>query len=90
VTDFLYPFIERNERDGAALLDDLARSAEAKMAMSVQLRESTLVALDADLRAAAGAIAQRFAGGGRLFAFGNGGSATDAAGVAALFGQPPS
>ncbi len=90
MTDFLYPFIERNERDGAALLDDLARSAEAKMAMSVELRESTLVALGADLRAAAGAIAQRFAGGGRLFAFGNGGSATDAAGVVALFSHPPS
>jgi len=90
VTDFLYPFIERNERDSAALLDDLARSAEAKMAMSVALRESALDALGADLRAAAGALAQRFARGGRLFAFGNGGSATDAAGVAALFSRPPS
>ena len=90
MTDFLYPFIERNERDGGALLDDLARSAEAKMEMSVALRESTLAALDADLHAAADAIAQRYAAGGRLYAFGNGGSATDAAGVAALFSRPPS
>jgi D-sedoheptulose 7-phosphate isomerase len=90
VTDFLYPFIERNERDGGALIDDLARSAETKMEMSVALRQSTLATLAADLHAAADAIAQRFAGGGRLYAFGNGGSATDAAGVAALFSRPPS
>ncbi len=90
MTDFLYPFIERNERDGGALVDDLARSAETKMEMSVALRQSTLATLATDLHAAADAIAQRFAGGGRLYAFGNGGSATDAAGVAALFSRPPS
>ena len=38
--------------------------------------------------APAAAMAERFAAGGRLFTFGNGGSATDAAGVAALFAQP--
>jgi D-sedoheptulose 7-phosphate isomerase len=90
VTDFLYPFIERNERDGGALLHDLARSAEAKMEMSDALREATLAALDGGLHATADAMAQRFAGGGRLYAFGNGGSATDAASVIALFSRPPS
>ena len=35
------------------------------------------------------AMAPRFNAGGRLFVFGNGGSATDAAGVAALFRRPP-
>jgi D-sedoheptulose 7-phosphate isomerase len=34
-------------------------------------------------------MAARFEAGGRLFSFGNGGSATDAAGVAALFRCPP-
>ena len=34
-------------------------------------------------------MAKCFAGGGRLFAFGNGGSATDAEGAVALFGHPP-
>jgi D-sedoheptulose 7-phosphate isomerase len=34
-------------------------------------------------------MAERFAAGGRLFAFGNGGSSTDAAATAALFAAPP-
>ena len=43
----------------------------------------------AEIERAAAAMAARFDAGGRLFAFGNGGSATDAAGVAALFRRPP-
>jgi D-sedoheptulose 7-phosphate isomerase len=39
---------------------------------------------------AGAAMAHRFASGGRLFAFGNGGSSTDAATFAALFAQPVS
>ena len=35
-------------------------------------------------------MAERFDAGGRLFAFGNGGSSTDAAGIVSLFSQPPS
>jgi len=34
-------------------------------------------------------MAERFAAGGRLFAFGNGGSATDADGLAQLYTRPP-
>jgi len=90
VTDFLYPFIDREERDAGPLLSDLARSAEAKAATSEDLRRATLAALDDQLEGAAAAMAARFAAGGRLFTFGNGGSSTDAAGVAALFSRPPS
>ncbi|MEO6317396.1 MAG: SIS domain-containing protein [Acidimicrobiales bacterium] len=90
MTDFLYPFIEGDERDAGALLEDLARSAEAKASLSATLRHDTLVALDAELDAAAVAMASRFGLGARLYAFGNGGSSTDAAGVASLFGRPPS
>jgi D-sedoheptulose 7-phosphate isomerase len=90
MTDFLYPFIERDERDAGPLLTDLARSAEAKAETSGALRIATLAALAAELGAAAAAMADRFLAGGRLFAFGNGGSSTDAAGVAALFTRPPS
>jgi D-sedoheptulose 7-phosphate isomerase len=89
VTDFLYPFIEADERDAPALLADLARSAEAKAAESRTLRTTTLASSAAVIADAAGAMAARFAAGGQLFAFGNGGSATDAAGVAALFVHPP-
>ena len=90
MTDFLYPFIEGDERDARALLDDLARSAQAKLAASASLRAATLDALAAELDAAAAALAERFSAGGRLFAFGNGGSATDAAAAVALFSHPPS
>ena len=34
-------------------------------------------------------LARRFAAGGRLFAFGNGGSSTDVATLVALFARPP-
>lgn len=90
MTDFLYPFIEHDERDPGPLLADLARSAEGKAAASARLRAATISVLDAELGAAAAAMAARFQAGGRLFAFGNGGSSTDAAGVAALFTRPPS
>jgi D-sedoheptulose 7-phosphate isomerase len=89
MTDFLYPFIEGDERDGAGLLADLARSAEAKAGESRRLRAATRVDSASVVAAAAAAMARRFADGGRLFTFGNGGSATDAAGVAALFVTPP-
>ncbi|MGI8984467.1 MAG: D-sedoheptulose-7-phosphate isomerase [Acidimicrobiales bacterium] len=89
-TDFLYPFIEGDETDADTLLDDLARSAQAKWRQSTALRDATMAANEADLRAAGAAIAERFAAGGRLFTFGNGGSATDAEAVAHLYTQPPS
>lgn len=90
MTDFLYPFIERDERDVGSLLEDLTRSAEAKIDMSATLRAATLAALEGAIEAAAAAMATRFLAGGRLFAFGNGGSSTDAAGVVSLFSRPPS
>jgi D-sedoheptulose 7-phosphate isomerase len=88
-TGFLYPFLDREERGADALLADLAGNAEAKWAESVGLRNRTLAELDADLREAAGAMAERFAAGGRVFVFGNGGSATDAESIARLYADPP-
>ena len=89
MTDFLYPFIEGDERDTGPLLVDLARSAQAKHEESSALRDATLASQSAVVAAVADAMAARFAAGGRLFTFGNGGSATDAASVAALFAAPP-
>jgi D-sedoheptulose 7-phosphate isomerase len=89
MTDFLYPFIEADERDPVPLLADLARSAEGKWDQSTDLRTRTLAACDQQLRTVAAAMADRFAAGGQLFTFGNGGSATDADGVAQLFTKPP-
>jgi D-sedoheptulose 7-phosphate isomerase len=88
-TDFLYPFIEGDETDSASLLDDLALSAQGKWAQSTSLRAETLERCEEQLRTVAAAMAERFAAGGRLYAFGNGGSATDAEGVAQLYTRPP-
>ncbi len=89
-TGFLYPFIDGDERDPDALLSDLAASARTKIAESNQLRALTLERSTDMLRRAGEAMAHRFAEGGRLFTFGNGGSATDAEGTAELFRHPPS
>ena len=88
-TGFLYPFIEAEERDAGALLTDLAASARAKGEESAALRLTTLERCADEVEAAATAMADRFRRGGRLFTFGNGGSATDAQGTAELFRHPP-
>ena len=87
-TGFLYPFIEGDERDAGGLVLDLASSAQAKMAASRALTGETLDLSEPMLGAAARAMADRFRHGGRLFAFGNGGSATDAEGAVELFRSP--
>ena len=89
-TGFLYPFIEADERDAGSLLTDLATSARGKIADSAALRTDTLARCAGTLQAAAEAMADRFDSGGRLFAFGNGGSSTDAEGTVDLFANPPS
>ena len=88
-TGFLYPFIEADEQDAGALLADLAASARGKIAESHRLQAATISARAEQLDALATEMAHRFASGGRLFTFGNGGSATDAEMAAELFRRPP-
>ena len=88
-TGFLYPFIEAEERDGAALMAELAHSARSKMGASRALRAATLDRCGDAIELAGAAMAASFAAGGRLLAFGNGGSATDADGTVDLFRHPP-
>jgi D-sedoheptulose 7-phosphate isomerase len=88
-TNFLYPFIDAQEDDPRSLLADLAASAQAKAAESLALRRATLQANADLLNGAATEMARRFAAGGRMFTFGNGGSCTDSATLAALFARPP-
>jgi D-sedoheptulose 7-phosphate isomerase len=64
------------------------RSTEAKAAEIVRLREQ-VAELHADrLAECAEAMAARFAAGGRVFTFGNGGSSTDAQEVATAYLHP--
>jgi D-sedoheptulose 7-phosphate isomerase len=86
--DFLYPMLAEQATDLNALLADLARSAAAKGSESAGLRTGTVRDRSGELDRAADAVAEAFRRGGRLFSFGNGGSATDAAGLAALFSSP--
>jgi D-sedoheptulose 7-phosphate isomerase len=88
-TNFLYPFIDAQEDDPKSLLADLTTSARAKAAESLALRRSTLEANAELLATAAAEMARRFAAGGRLFTFGNGGSCTDSTTLAKLFARPP-
>ena len=87
-TGFLYPFIEAQESDAPSLLADLARSARAKATQSRELQQQCLTAMAAELAVAGVAMGERFAARGRLFTFGNGGSSTDAATLAAMFRNP--
>jgi D-sedoheptulose 7-phosphate isomerase len=74
---FLYPFLERSESDLDAVLEDVASSVRIKAREVGDLRERT-VGSGGDLSNAAAALRQRLDAGGKLLAFGNGGSATDA------------
>jgi D-sedoheptulose 7-phosphate isomerase len=89
VTNFLYPFLEGEHPDVPALLADLADSASAKAADSMALAIATLEREGEHIAALAQEMAERLGAGGRLFTFGNGGSSTDAASLAALFAAPP-
>jgi D-sedoheptulose 7-phosphate isomerase len=88
-TGFLYPFLDAEERDQDSLLADLAASARFKSQESAALRRSTLDASAELIETAATEMARRFSAGGRLFAFGNGGSSTDSSTLATLFARPP-
>ena len=75
----LYPFLYSDTSDLSAVLDQVRASTVAKAAEIVELRRAVGVRDGARIAECARQAAARFGAGGRLFAFGNGGSATDAA-----------
>jgi D-sedoheptulose 7-phosphate isomerase len=87
----LYPFLYSDESRLAAVdavIEHVRRSTVDKAREIIQLR-SLVMERDGDrLVAAAEAMAQRFTAGGRLLAFGNGGSSTDAQDMVSLFLSP--
>ncbi|MFI6920175.1 SIS domain-containing protein [Nonomuraea spiralis] len=84
----LYPFLYVRPTDPDALLEEVRRSCVAKAREIVSLREEVAARHGEDLSRCAARMAAAFASGGRLFAFGNGGSATDAQALAQLFAHP--
>ena len=84
----LYPFLYADTGDLTTVLDQVRASTVAKAAEIGELRRAVAARDGARIEACAREMAARFAAGGRLFAFGNGGSATDAAQLATLFLNP--
>ena len=92
----LYPFLDGAAAAGSSdprtaelrsreLRADLLRSTRMKIMEAAALRRECLLRYADRLAACAGRIAERIARGGRVLTFGNGGSSTDAAALAALF-----
>jgi D-sedoheptulose 7-phosphate isomerase len=88
-SSFLYPFLAERETDLDAVLDDVRRSVLMKAEEVGALRAQTLEEGRDALLAAAAALVESFAAGGKVLALGNGGSATDAMDVVADFHDPP-
>jgi D-sedoheptulose 7-phosphate isomerase len=81
----LYPFLYSGSSDVEAVLEEVRRSTVEKAREIVALRNQVLEALGDRIAACAEAMAASFAAGGKLLAFGNGGSSTDATDVATTF-----
>jgi D-sedoheptulose 7-phosphate isomerase len=78
LADFLYPFLDTEKGASDGLVDDVASSIVAKSRDANALRERVAEEQSENIAAAAAAIRERLDRGGRIIAFGNGGSATDA------------
>lgn len=89
MTESLYPFLHAPSSDVDELLAQVRASTVAKVHEAVRLREEMFDRERDRLDECARAMAERFAAGGRLLAFGNGGSSTDAQDLASLFLNPP-
>ena len=85
----LYPFLYSGTSDLDAVLEEVRRSTADKAREIVELRNLVLERDRDRMVDCAEEMARRFGAGGRLFAFGNGGSSTDAQDMTTLFLAPP-
>jgi D-sedoheptulose 7-phosphate isomerase len=76
--NFLYPFLDSQPRSDESALGEVAASIRMKGRDANELREQVASQQCERIAQAAAAIRERVARGGRILAFGNGGSATDA------------
>jgi D-sedoheptulose 7-phosphate isomerase len=87
-SSFLYPFLDEREHELEPVVEDVRRSILMKADAVEALRTQTLTENRHALVAAAAGLRASFESGGKLLAFGNGGSATDAMDVVADFRSP--
>jgi D-sedoheptulose 7-phosphate isomerase len=71
-----------------SVLEQVRRSTVDKAREIIELRATVLERAGRSMLDCAGEMAERFAAGGRLLAFGNGGSSTDAQDLVSLFLSP--
>ena len=86
---FLYPFLGGARQDTRDLLTEVAASIRMKAQDDARLREQLAAEQSAVICDAARAIRERLNRGGKIIAFGNGGSATDANDLAIDCISPP-
>lgn len=84
----LYPFLYATSSDLDAVLADVRQSTVDKTHEIMELRREVLRRDGERLVSCAQEMATAFLAGGRLLAFGNGGSSTDAQDLASLFLSP--
>ena len=84
----LYPFLHNRPRDAARTHADLLESVRRKSADSIAAKERFYRDHAEDVVACAHALAEVYAGGGRMFAMGNGGSSCDASHFCVEFQHP--
>lgn len=84
----LYPFLYEGAIDPDQVIAQARQSTAAKVREIIDLRAAVCLSNSELLGSCASDMAARFAAGGRLLTFGNGGSATDAQEIAALFMYP--
>lgn len=84
----LYPFLSTTGGDLDGVLAEVRQSTMDKAAEVAELRREVAQRDGGRLAACAEQMAHSFAKGGRLLAFGNGGSSTDAQSLASLFVHP--
>ncbi|MGH9613780.1 MAG: D-sedoheptulose-7-phosphate isomerase [Bryobacteraceae bacterium] len=84
----LYPFLYAKEGDIEKVVGEVRASTAHKAGEIVSLRETAIAALSDQMLDCGEAMARVFTAGGRLFSFGNGGSATDAHAVTHCFLSP--
>lgn len=88
IAESLYPFLSTAPVDMDAVFDEVRRSTETKAREIRELRVEVHRRDGTKLIECAGEMAERFRRGGRLLAFGNGGSSTDAQDMASQFLHP--
>ena len=85
----LYPFLYTEHSDLATVLQEVRRSTEEKVREIMALRDCLGHELANRLSTCAQAMARAFRAQGKLLAFGNGGSSTDAQALVQLCLHPP-